>query len=46
MGVKIILDAEQSKRFLSCFIDDARRIIAERKRAERMAKEAEKQSKV
>lgn len=45
MGVKIVLNAEQSKRFLSCFIEDARRILIERKRAEKKAKEAEKQDK-
>ena len=43
LGVKIRLNAEQTKRFKACFIEDARRILAERQRLER-EKEAENQS--
>lgn len=38
MGVKIILDSEETKRFKACFIEDARRILAERKQAKKEAK--------
>lgn len=38
LGIKIVLNDEETKRFKACFIEDARRILAERKRAEREAK--------
>lgn len=38
MGVKIILNSEQTKRFKACFIEEARRILAERKRLAKQTK--------
>lgn len=43
MGVKIKLNAEQTKKFLGCFVDEARRVLTERKRAEQEAKESKEE---
>ncbi|WP_175428328.1 hypothetical protein [Bacillus solimangrovi] len=34
-GVKIVLGTERSKKFRSCFVDSAYRILQDRKRSER-----------
>ncbi|MGO4890332.1 hypothetical protein ACJ2A9_21500 [Anaerobacillus sp. MEB173] len=46
MGVKIRLNAEQTKKFKACFIDDARRIQADRQRAarEQLESQSDKES--
>ena len=44
MGVKIILNDEETKRFKSLLIEPARRILAERKKAARLAEIKENKS--
>lgn len=35
LGIKIVLNAEETKRFKALLIEPARRILAERKRAQK-----------
>lgn len=43
MDVRIQLNKEQAIKFLSCFIDDARRIVIERKQADQQKDSATKE---
>lgn len=45
-GVKITLNKEQTEKFLRCFIDDARRIVIERKRKAREQEQKNDEMKV